>query len=183
MGLDTGTPHFLWKIRQEEGSFIQSAYRICVRTSPERTVWDSGIVRSRNSAGIAYEGESLSPCTRYYIMLAVWDEEGGMAQSEEAWFETGLMDDTLSAWEGASWIGAPEKYVRPETMGVFVLRSRFRIMASGCRRIFPSSGLTTFRSPRSPLRRLPRCGCRSRRWGASRSAGSPRSSRPGKTYA
>ena len=127
MGLDIEKPHFLWKIGQEDGSFIQRAYRIRVRTSVGKTVWDSGVVESSASAGIIYEGESLSPCTRYNVSLTVWDEEGGSAESEEAWFETGLMDGALTAWEGAFWIGAPEKYVRPETMGVFVLRARFRI--------------------------------------------------------
>ena len=73
------------------------------------------------------------PGTRYYITLTVWDEEGDTAFDDENWFETGLMDESMGAWEGACWIGAPEKYVRAETIGVFTLKTRFRI-AEGSRK-------------------------------------------------
>ena len=45
----------------------------------------------------------------------------------ETWFETGFLDPSVKAWEGAQWIGAPEKYVSARTIGVFVISSKFRL--------------------------------------------------------
>ena len=37
------------------------------------------------------------------------------------------MNGSISAWDGAKWIGAPEFNVASEKLGVFVLESTFRI--------------------------------------------------------
>lgn len=128
LGLDCVAPHFSWKIRQENGSFLQSAYRIRIGLQKGlNELWDSGKILSEESVGIRYQGAPLLPCTRYYLTVTVWNEAGESSENKENWFETGLMDETLSAWEGANWIGAPEKYIRAQTLGVFELKSRFRI--------------------------------------------------------
>ena len=134
LGLDTTQPHFLWKIAQEEGSYIQGAYRILVGTSRgAHDVWDSGKVESRESAGIRYGGKALAPCTRYYVTITVWDENGESATDDGNWFETGLLNSSIEAWDGAQWIGAPEKYVRSDTIGVFVLKTGIQIAPGSSR--------------------------------------------------
>lgn len=102
LGLDTEQPHFLWKVAKEEGSYIQGAYRILVGTTRgAQDVWDSGKVESRESAGIRYGGEALAPCTRYYVTITVWEENGESATDDGNWFETGLLNSGIEAWDGA----------------------------------------------------------------------------------
>lgn len=127
-GIDETKPCFQWKTIKEEGFFKQTAYRIQLGTSKgEADIWDSGMIPGE-SQNCHYNGsEPLKPCTEYYVALTVWDEDGDSAAFTDAHFETGLMDDSIDAWEGARFIGAPEKYVRPERMGVFTIRALIRI--------------------------------------------------------
>ena len=128
LGIDEIKPCFQWKIIKEEGLFKQTAYRIQLGTSKGiADIWDSGKIPG-DSQNCRYSGgEPLKPCTDYYVTLTVWDEDGDSAVYTDSHFETGLMDDSPDAWEGALFIGAPEKYVRPERMGVFTIRALIRI--------------------------------------------------------
>jgi len=103
LGIDIASPHLSWQNDNSERNWIQSAYEIVVSKSPTRDVlvWDSGKVSSRESLGIAYGGPKLEPGTRYYWWVRVWDMKGQSAQSsEDAWWETGLLNE---AWK-AKWI-------------------------------------------------------------------------------
>ena len=132
LGLDEKKPRISWKLNANNRNFIQSAYQIEAGTKKgSADAWDSGIVTSADSTGVYYEGEKLLPCTRYFLKVTVWDEKEKMAVNEDAWFETGLLDSSIQAWEGAGWIGAPEKYLSADTIGVFVLRSSFQIEEGG----------------------------------------------------
>lgn len=69
------------------------------------------------SAGITYAGEALEAETRYYVTVKVWNQDGEEAETS-SWFETGLMNGNISAWDGAKWIGAPEYMVASNKLGV-----------------------------------------------------------------
>ncbi|MBQ1310904.1 MAG: family 78 glycoside hydrolase catalytic domain, partial [Blautia sp.] len=90
----------------------------------------SGRMEDRTSTGICYRGEALKACTRYNVQVTVWGKDEGTEEQEaslDSWFETGLLDTSLAAFEGGTFIGAPEKYLSARTMGVFVLSSKIRI--------------------------------------------------------
>ncbi len=127
LGLDARRPRFSWKLTSEEGNFKQAAWQVLVGTRQgEKDCWDSGRVESDCSVGVHYEGKELEPCTRYYLTVTVWDKEEAVVQAE-SWFETGLLDTSLAAWEGAEWIGAPEPYLCAKALGVFVIAARLCI--------------------------------------------------------
>ena len=127
LGMDVEKPVFSWKLRAEKQNTMQKQAQILVgKTAGSAGVWDSGVMDTDESAGIAYAGEALEAETRYYVTVKVWDQDGEEAETS-SWFETGLMNGSISAWDGAKWIGAPEFNVASEKLGVFVLESTFRI--------------------------------------------------------
>lgn len=142
IGIDEAVPRFSWELASEQTNVLQSAYRVRVKRdkkneddeNDERNglVWDSGKVASNWSLGIAYDGPALQACTRYHVHVQVWNQTGEEAEAED-WFETGLMNPDISAWEGAQWIAAPRYTVAARTRGVFGITSEFR-MAKGAKR-------------------------------------------------
>jgi alpha-L-rhamnosidase len=106
LGIDVARPRFGWQMRAPEGGrgYSQSAYRIVLNNPGGAVMWDSGKVSSGSSAAIPYAGNALQATTRYNWSVTVWDQNGDIA-SERSWFETGLMNPALSAWDGAQWIG------------------------------------------------------------------------------
>lgn len=111
IGLDEEVPEFGWRMEGTGRGLYQSAYRIVLARSEEQLaqeqyLWDSGKVLSSESVGIAYGGEKLTPKTRYYWQVKVWDGNDEICTSEEtACFETGLMGGGMP---NAEWISAPE---------------------------------------------------------------------------
>lgn len=109
LGIDEPVPTFSWQMESERKGACQSAYRICVAESKEaldeeKFCWDSGKVTGDISVGIAYNGENLEAKHRYFWYVEVWDEADKLYISEEeAWFETGLMEEGMS---DAKWISA-----------------------------------------------------------------------------
>lgn len=99
LGTDERSPAFSWKIASDRQDTFQESYHIIVY-SPEETVWDSGVVHDRQSLYLVYQGSPLQPQTRYTVRVAVTDCHGE-ADTEETWFETGLMSP--ENWQ-ASWI-------------------------------------------------------------------------------
>ena len=107
---------------------LQSAYRISVIDETGKEVWNTGKVKSTESLGIQYAGESLRPSTRYQWHLTVWNQKNEELQASSA-FETALVlgtdynhpvatagKGTYLAWEGAKWIGrgnAPVMFYAP----------------------------------------------------------------------
>lgn len=180
LGLDVRRPRISWRMESERQGCRQSAWRILVGTTAGAgNMWDSGRVESDRSIGACYGGATLSPCTRYYVMVTAWNQDNEEAVGE-GWFETGLLEGAWKnrfaesvgeqaeaklsegclesrngakrveesaegqseeklpgaagvGWEGARWIGAPEKYVCADAMGVFVLRSTFQLGEGGKR--------------------------------------------------
>ena len=127
LGLDVEKPVFSWKLKSEKQNTLQKRAQILVgKTAGSADVWDSGVMDTDESAGTAYAGEKLEAETRYYVTVKSWNQNEEEAETS-SWFETGLMNGNISAWDGAKWIGAPEFNVASEKLGVFVLESSFRI--------------------------------------------------------
>jgi alpha-L-rhamnosidase len=106
LGIDEETPSFSWQMKAPAHSrgYSQKAYQLKVKDKDGRVVWNTKKVNSGESLNIRYNGEDLQPSTRYRWEVTVWDQRGKTTK-EASWFETGLMNPDLSAWDGATWIG------------------------------------------------------------------------------
>ncbi len=133
MGIDVVRPVFSWILETDESNMVQKSVRIQVGTAPgENDCWDSGCMDTDCSIGIRYAGQKLLPCTRYYVRIMVRGQCGIHRKVEacaesETWFETGLMDPDIRAWDNAKWIGAPEYAIAADTISVFALEASFQI--------------------------------------------------------
>lgn len=133
IGLDEATPAFSWQIASPQQNVMQVAYSLCVRKADDQqTVWQTGRIDAATAANILYAGAPLEGCQRYQVTLHVWDNHGQEAV-REGFFETGLMDSSLAAWEGAAWIAAPRFSVMARTRGVFRIETTFRLTAGADR--------------------------------------------------
>lgn len=106
LGID-GIPEFSWQMESEIPDTVQTAYRIAVRSSGE-TVWDSGIVESREQNFVLYGGSPVKERTQYIWTLSVWDNHGNSAFAEDS-FETAFLNS--EGWK-AQWIEST--FPRPE---------------------------------------------------------------------
>lgn len=119
LGVDSPKPLFSWR------TGVQSAYQLIVAATPEALsedagdIWDSGVVQSGQTKGIAYGGPELASATKYHWKVKARDDQGGEGPwSEPAWFETGLLHTT--DWT-AKWVDAP----KPVTPAKFALPAPF----------------------------------------------------------
>ena len=120
VGMDVTQPRFSWKMESDTRGVSQQAYRIIVSSDPsfQHVVWDSKKTQSSQSVHILYAGAPLSPATRYYWKVQVWNQNSQeIITKENAFFETGLMD---SGWSGAQWIKSREE-------GVPMFRTEFNL--------------------------------------------------------
>jgi alpha-L-rhamnosidase len=128
VGIDIKKPRFSWKLSSKRTDVRQKSYHITVGTKPGRSdFWDSGEVISSISAGTEYEGKELTPCTQYFWQVTVVTQDGDRAASEHAFFETGLLNPSISAWNGAEWIGPSECTLSADVRGVFSIEMEFAI--------------------------------------------------------
>ncbi|MCW3051396.1 MAG: alpha-L-rhamnosidase, partial [Chthonomonadales bacterium] len=114
LGIEALHPKLGWRLEARTPALRglrQTAYRILAATTPERLtekdadLWDSGNVKSDASAWIPYGGHPLTPATRCWWKVQVWDQKGyASAWSRATRWDTGL---TQEAQWGAQWIGAP----------------------------------------------------------------------------
>lgn len=109
LGIDVVQPRFSWQMASAPSKRMQfqTAYQIKVLDPLQKEVWNSGIVKSKTSLHVLYQGEALKAKSRYRWNLTVWDENE-VAYTTDSWFETGLLDPKISAWHGAQWIGGDE---------------------------------------------------------------------------
>lgn len=142
IGLDEKKPRFSWLLESDEKAVLQTECRILMMQE-KNVVWDTGMLKTDQSMGIAYEGEELQPCTAYQVKVTVKDNHGNIAEAD-SFFETGFLDETINAWEGAKWIGAPRYTVCAKNRGVFVLETEFR-MEKGSQRAGIVFGANDFR--------------------------------------
>lgn len=104
LGIDVMKPRFSWQMASNKRGQSQSAYQITVTRKAGELVWNSGRIESGISLNIEYAGKTLQPCTRYDWELQVWNQDDQQL-STRSWFETGLLNPSIDAWEGAKWIG------------------------------------------------------------------------------
>ncbi|QMW64879.1 family 78 glycoside hydrolase catalytic domain [Mumia sp. ZJ1417] len=106
IGLDVEKPRFSWVISTKQRDVRQTSYRLRLATTEKRltgnrTSWDSGTVRSQESANVAYDGPALDPATRYHWRVDVVTSAGKAGATST--FRTGLLGET--DWAGSAWIG------------------------------------------------------------------------------
>ena len=109
IGIDVASPRFSWQMESDNTGMKQQAYEIVLSydESGSAVAWDSGIIQSGQSIGIEYTGAALSPSTRYYWTVHVWDKDNTkITSTEKAFFETGLLS---SGWSGAQWLKIKDK--------------------------------------------------------------------------
>ena len=97
LGFDLGKPSFSF-ITCETTASIQVAAQIQVAIDEEfaQIVFDSG--KSEEIDSLAFELPiELKIRTRYYWKVTVWADNGEVATSDLAWFETAKMDETWSS--------------------------------------------------------------------------------------
>lgn len=107
LGIDVEKPRFSWIMESNKNGAYQKAYQIEVTDESGTMVWNSGKVGRDTSLNIRYEGSALQPTTRYHWKLTVWNEKNKKLLAS-SWFETGLMNAGISAWNDAKWIGGSE---------------------------------------------------------------------------
>ena len=127
LGVDSAQPVFSWQMQSDAIGAAQTSRQIVVKDASGTVVWDSGEVESRVSNGIPYEGEALKPCSRYTWSVAVKNQNQDLLESEEAFFETSLMDPGIEAWEGAEWIGAGSLSLDAPSKAVFHVSADVRL--------------------------------------------------------
>jgi len=141
LGIDALQPRFTWRLDDQRHGARQTAYQIWVGTDSlevvgrKSKIWDSGKVDSESNL-VVYNGEKLSPFTRYYWVVDVWDEKGNKVQGGScANFETGML--AAKNWRGA-WITdvqdvdlKPAPYFRKTFMAKNKVRSARAYVAVG----------------------------------------------------
>jgi alpha-L-rhamnosidase len=131
LGLDVRQPRLGWRMESTTRGTVQTSYRVQVATSRAALttgrglLWDTGQVRSDQSAHVVYEGPTLASRQRYFWRVQVWDGAGQQSPwSEVAFWEMSLL--TPSDWQ-AAWITPDwdEDTTRPQPAPL--LRKAFRL--------------------------------------------------------
>ena len=88
LGIDSEYPVFSWNLSDPETrGQKQTSYRIMIALSEDDLtngiyVWDSGVIRSAETANITYSGDTLEASTRYFWQLEIGDKDGNKVSSE-----------------------------------------------------------------------------------------------------
>ncbi len=127
LAVEDKNPVFSWQMISETIGQRQSAFQIIVKRKEDKSItWNSGKVESGLSVDIRYGGSSLEPETEYSWELTVWDKKG-KSLTQSSWFETGLMNPAIEAWDGAKWIGTNKLTLDAASASLFEIRTDFRI--------------------------------------------------------
>ena len=96
LGIDCIKPRFSYEIISNSNDVYQDKYQIIVKNvDNNEVVWDSGIVLSSQSQNIVYDGEKLSPLTKYsYEVTAYCNDDVAKASGK---FETGFLNKSFKA--------------------------------------------------------------------------------------
>jgi alpha-L-rhamnosidase len=108
LGIDSNNPRLSWILSAERKNINQSAYQIIVAagkdilSNDKGDLWDSGKIKSDQTAEVAYSGKPLESGMTCYWKVRVWDSTGKLSDwSEPSRWEMGLMNST--DWKG-KWI-------------------------------------------------------------------------------
>ncbi|MFC5468491.1 family 78 glycoside hydrolase catalytic domain [Cohnella suwonensis] len=125
IGIGVTAPRFSWQLSSEARGTLQKGYRLVVAGADgdfASPLWDTGFVETEQSIQVDYEGPAVQSRTRYSYRVKAWDQSGRESDwSEEAWWETGLLDN--GEWN-AKWISAP---AGAESEGACLLRKGFAL--------------------------------------------------------
>lgn len=114
LGIDETRPRLSWNIESDRRGARQVAWRVRVASSAERLargeadLWDSGRVEDDRTVHIECDGVPLVSRMACHWQVQVWDERGGTALSEPAFWTIGLLQ--ASDWQ-AHWIAADPDYL------------------------------------------------------------------------
>ncbi len=114
LGIDEVRPRLSWNIESDRRGARQVAWRVRVASSAdhlargEADLWDSGRVADDRTVHIEYDGVPLVSRMACHWQVQVWDEQGGTAVSELAFWTVGLLQ--ASDWQ-AHWIAADPDYL------------------------------------------------------------------------
>ena len=133
MGIDIQNPRLMWNC---DGGITQTAYRIIAK-SDEKTVWDSGKVKS--SSMRAEYPHKLKYRERVEWSVTLWDENDVEGDpSERAYFETGLLSasDFTAKWISGNYRVNKKKrypvdYFKKQFSAQNVAKARLYITACG----------------------------------------------------
>ncbi|MGH8964765.1 MAG: hypothetical protein ACRDXB_05480, partial [Actinomycetes bacterium] len=106
VGIDVDRPRFSWVVDSDARGVVQKSSRLRVATSPQALasgdlVWDSGVVRSDESANVEYRGPGLEAGTEYHWRVDVTTTAGSAHRSSH--FRSGLLAE--DDWAASTWIG------------------------------------------------------------------------------
>lgn len=108
MGIDLKNPRLSWQLFSSDRDVMQKSYRILVASTKENLdrnhgdLWDSGLVFSDQSVGVAYAGKDLKSRMNCYWKVKVSTEKEENEWSEPAYWSMGLLN--YKDWAGR-WIG------------------------------------------------------------------------------
>jgi alpha-L-rhamnosidase len=107
LGIDAATPRLSWRLDDKRNGASQTAYQVFVGVDSVAvskgigSIWQTTKINSPVQT-IIYTGKKLSPFTKYFWTLKVWDKKAKQSVlSKVAGFETGMME--MKNWQG-SWI-------------------------------------------------------------------------------
>ncbi|MBR5187742.1 MAG: family 78 glycoside hydrolase catalytic domain, partial [Clostridia bacterium] len=140
-GIDEN-PSFSYKLSSSERGGAQKNRRICVKEAlTGNTVWDSGVVETKEQLFVSYAGEKLKPITKYEFTVEV-SSESGETSSETGSFVTGKLD---SKWIG-KWINAKPVRRYPDAEAAQYLRNTFDVKENVSAAYLSICGLGYFES-------------------------------------
>lgn len=97
LGFQMKNPCFSWIVEESKGS-RQKCAQIDVFEDEEcrKLIYTTGRQQELNSVGTELPLD-LTPRTRYFWMVSVWNERNEIGVSEISWFETGKMEESWTA--------------------------------------------------------------------------------------
>ena len=119
VGVDAPRPRLSWVLEASQANQRQSSYHVLVASSPallqadQGDLWDSGQVKSSESAPVPYAGVPLRSRLRCHWKVRVWDASGEVSNwSPPAKWEMALLrpEDWQAKWIGS---GPPQEPLPP----------------------------------------------------------------------
>ena len=136
IGIDVLNPRFSWQMTAPAGdrNYYQASYQIEVKDSKGRVFWNSKKNNVSEATGVTYRGLPLNAVSRYIWTVTVWDNKGNMSKGTD-WFETGLMNSKIDAWDGATWIGGGngDLVLYSKYLPLFILKYQLAIQKGSSR--------------------------------------------------
>ncbi|MBP8303251.1 MAG: family 78 glycoside hydrolase catalytic domain [Phycisphaerae bacterium] len=114
LGMDETRPRLSWVLESVRRGARQVAWQVRVAScldllaDGKADLWDSGRVEDDRTCHVEYHGRPLTSRMACHWRVRVWDEQGGAAESEPAFWTMGLLD--CGDWR-ARWIAADPSYL------------------------------------------------------------------------